>query len=195
MNRAQKAIVWFVLSIGIFGQKASAQASSAPSGAAAAADETSSPLPQHPITREQVQMMLQQTHMLDMMVGTVHRMIPMQKQAMPYLPDVFWDQLESEFAKEDWLTVLTPIYQKHLSQEDAAKVIEFYSTPAGQHVLTATPLMMQEAQAAGQAKGREIGERVGEQHRAEIEAWMQKYKQDHPESNLPPGAPPPAQPK
>jgi hypothetical protein len=42
-----------------------------------------------------------------------------------------------------------PIYAEHLSLEDIQALVAFYQTPAGQHVIKALPLIIQEAQNAG----------------------------------------------
>ncbi len=42
-----------------------------------------------------------------------------------------------------------PIYAEHLSLEDIQALVAFYQTPAGQHVIKALPLIIQEAQSAG----------------------------------------------
>jgi len=42
-----------------------------------------------------------------------------------------------------------PIYAEHLSLEDIQALVAFYQTPAGQHVIKALPLIVQEAQSTG----------------------------------------------
>jgi uncharacterized protein len=48
---------------------------------------------------------------------------------------------------------IVPIYAQHLSLEDIQAMIQFYQTPAGQHVIKALPQIIQESQAAGSAMG------------------------------------------
>ncbi len=73
----------------------------------------------------------------------------------------FWDEFEAEFMQtsmDDLVTMLSPIYQKHLNEDDLETIIEFYETPAGQKFAEKTPLITQESMQAGQEWGKKIGE-------------------------------------
>ena len=48
------------------------------------------------------------------------------------------------YPADEMLTDMTSIYQKHLSKEDVEGLIAFYSSPAGQHLLDAQPVIAQE---------------------------------------------------
>ena len=48
----------------------------------------------------------------------------------------------------EMLEDLIPIYQKHLTKQDVAAIVGFYSSPAGQHFLDKMPSMTQEAMKA-----------------------------------------------
>lgn len=72
----------------------------------------------------------------------------------------FWKQFEASFQKvgtEDLLDLLTPIYQKHLSQDDIKAITAFYQTPAGKTFAQKTPVIMQESMQAGRIWGEKIG--------------------------------------
>ncbi len=45
------------------------------------------------------------------------------------------------------LDAMVPVYEQNISAADMDKIIAFYSSPAGQRVLTAMPIMAQEANA------------------------------------------------
>jgi uncharacterized protein len=74
---------------------------------------------------------------------------------------------------------MQPIYAKYLSEEDAAKALVFYQTPAGKRVLQSMPPMLGESVAAAQQKGRQVGRDAIEKHRPEIEAAQKKYQAEH----------------
>jgi len=136
--------------------------------------------PLHPITPEQVQHLMNITHATARMSDGIHQMIDQQKKAMPYFPDAFWSDFEVEFAKLDWVSIATPIYQRYLSQEDAEKAIVFYSTEAGQHSLDSAMAVNLEMSTAGFEQGKAIGARLGEKYKTQIEENMRKAQQSSP---------------
>jgi hypothetical protein len=48
------------------------------------------------------------------------------------------------YPTDEMLTDMTGIYQRHLSKDDVEGLIAFYSSPAGQHLLDAQPVIAQE---------------------------------------------------
>ena len=52
---------------------------------------------------------------------------------------------------EDFIDVMIPVYQRHLSKADIEEMIRFYTSPTGQKLLREQPLMMQESMQAAQA--------------------------------------------
>jgi len=48
------------------------------------------------------------------------------------------------YPADEMLTDMTAIYQKHLSKNDVEGLVAFYSSPAGQHLLDAQPVIAQE---------------------------------------------------
>jgi hypothetical protein len=48
------------------------------------------------------------------------------------------------YPADEMVTDMTAIYQRHLSKDDVDGLIAFYSSPAGQHLLDAQPLVAQE---------------------------------------------------
>jgi uncharacterized protein len=51
---------------------------------------------------------------------------------------------------EDFIDVMIPVYQRHLSKSDIEEMIRFYSSPTGQKVLREQPQMIQESMRAAQ---------------------------------------------
>jgi hypothetical protein len=107
------------------------------------------------------------------------QMITMNKQAAPFIPSDVWTDVQTNIDGIDYPTLMQPIYAKYLSQEDAAKALVFYQTPAGKRVLQSMPPMLGESVAAAQQKGRQVGRDAIEKHRPEIEAAQKKYQAEH----------------
>jgi hypothetical protein len=107
------------------------------------------------------------------------QMIAMNKQAAPFIPSDVWTDVQTNINGIDYPTLMQPVYAKYLSQEDAAKALEFYRTPAGKRVLQSMPPMLGESVAAAQQKGRQVGRDAIEKHRPEIEEAQKKYQAEH----------------
>jgi len=59
--------------------------------------------------------------------------------------DEMIDDIEKDYPMDEILKDLVPIYQKHLTQSDADKVIAFYSSPVGQKILRELPAITEES--------------------------------------------------
>ena len=135
--------------------------------------------PAHPITMQQTRELLDLMNYKNMEQTNWSQMIAMNKRAAPFIPDDVWTDVQTNINSIDYPTLMQPIYAKYLSQEDAAKALAFYSTPAGKRVLQAFPPMLGESVGAAQRKGREVGRDAIEKHRPEIEAAQKKYQAEH----------------
>jgi hypothetical protein len=135
--------------------------------------------PAHPITIAQTREMYDLMGFKKMMNGMLTQTISMQKQQAPFVPPDVWADLQTSFDNVDYVSVFQPIYAKYLSEEDAAKSLEFYRTPAGRHMLEVMPPLMHDIMLASQQKGQQVGREVIDRHRAEIEAAQKKYQQEH----------------
>lgn len=92
--------------------------------------------------------------------SVIRQMFVLLKQK-PDVPAEVWDGLEKEFMQtsmDDLVTMLIPVYEKHLTQGDLEKLIEFYKTPVGSKFAQKTPMIMQESMQAGQQWGLKIGQ-------------------------------------
>jgi hypothetical protein len=154
--------------------------------------------PAHPITMDQTRELLDLMEYKKMEQNNWSQMIAMNKQAAPFIPQDVWTDVQTGIDGIDYPTLMQPIYAKYLSQEDAAKALEFYRTAAGKRVLQAFPPMLGESVGAAQQKGRQVGRDAIEKHRPEIETAQKKYQAEHapPAGSTAPGGatPAPAQP-
>ena len=171
-------------------QSGATKAQASPSGAASTAPSnrnissltpgTPTP-PAHPITMEQTRELLDLMKYKKIEENNWSQMIAMNKQAAPFIPADVWTDVQTNIDGIDYATLMQPIYAKYLSQEDAAKALEFYKTPAGTRVLQSMPPMLGESVAAAQQKGRQVGRDAIEKHRPEIEEAQKKYQAEHPQ--------------
>jgi hypothetical protein len=146
--------------------------------------------PAHPITLEQTRELLDLMEYKKMEQNNWSQMISMNKQAAPFIPEDVWTDVQASVSAIDYPSLMQPIYAKYLSEEDAAKALVFYQTPAGKRVLQAFPPMLGEGVGAAQQKGRQAGRDAIEKHRPEIEAAQKKYQAEHapPAGSTGPGA-------
>ena len=147
------------------------------------------PPPAHPITLEQAHELMQlmstdkiKTRMLDNVTAYEQRF-------PPFVPQDVKEDIHASFQKMDIDGQTVATYQRYLSTEDAAKIIEFDKTPAGKDLLAATPLIMGEIQQNANKMATQTMQAALERHKSEIEAAQKSYEAAHPAPSL--GAPGP----
>ena len=87
---------------------------------------------------------------------------PFQEQS-PNVPKEFWDSVNEEMLKDvvnQMTEMLTPIYQKYLTQKELEDVLAFYESPAGKKISDVTPNITEEAILAGQNWGAAIASKI-----------------------------------
>lgn len=145
--------------------------------------------PANPITLQQTRELLDLMNYKQMEETNWAQMIAMNRRAAPFIPEDVWTDVQGNINAIDYPTLMQPIYAKYLSQEDAAKALDFYRTPAGKRVLQSFPRMLGESVAAAQQQGRQAGRDAIEKHRPEIEAAQKKYQEEHaPKTTPAPGS-------
>jgi len=169
-----------ILTTAAFGQQSTAPADSssrtAPSQASNAVDQP----PEHPCTVAQVRELLELTGANQLRIQVMRKMMTQLGQALPpFMPKDVIDEMESRLEKIDVEPMAVQAYQRHLSTEDAAQLIAFYETPAGQHVVRILPIVTGELQDAGSKEGQRVAQEVIQQHVDEIKAAAAKYQQEH----------------
>lgn len=167
-----------------------AVAQTAPAASAASTPmnsaEASPPPPLHPITVAQSKELIHLTGAVRLGRQSMHQMMAyVRKMVPPYMPKDVMDDMEVSLNKVDLASIITKIYQEHLSEKDATAIIAFYKTPAGQDLLKAMPAITREAQAAGIKAGQQVAHSVLEQHKAEILAAAKKYDASQSSSQQP----------
>ena len=69
---------------------------------------------------------------------------PEKQAALDRVMTRFLDRAMNLFTVDEMLDDMATLYQKHFTRQDVDAYIAFYSTPAGQHLLATTPVIMQE---------------------------------------------------
>ncbi len=72
------------------------------------------------------------------------KLTPEQQAALDKLEGSFFEKAMNLITVNEMLDDMAGIYQRHFTREDVDAYIAFYSTPAGQHLLQMTPIVMQE---------------------------------------------------
>jgi len=95
----------------------------------------------------------------------VEQMMEVFKQQYQGGGEELWNEMKTEFmntSMTELVTMLTPIYQKYLTQSDLEDIIVFYRSPVGQKLGENTPKITQESMVVGQEWGMEIGRKLVE---------------------------------
>lgn len=93
------------------------------------------------MVQQQIQSAMRQTE-ADMPAGS--KPTPEQREKMQAVMSKYVAKSMELYPAEEMLTDMTSIYQKHLSKDDVEGLTAFYSSPAGQHLLDAQPVIAQE---------------------------------------------------
>jgi hypothetical protein len=132
--------------------------------------------PAHPLTLEQTRELFNIAGTQTMLRALAHQALAVQRANAPeFIPASIWAELEDGLVKIDFPTLLYPTYSKYLSEQDAAKAIEFYKTPEGQHLIQVMPAVMKDAGKIGQEQGTRIAQEVFSRHQQEILDAKAKY--------------------
>jgi uncharacterized protein len=90
---------------------------------------------------QQIQSAMKQTE-ATLPAGT--KLTPEQREAMQKVMSKYVGKAMDLYPTDEMLADMTTIYQQHLSKDDVDGLITFYSSPAGQHLLDAQPVIAKE---------------------------------------------------
>jgi hypothetical protein len=185
-----RKIMWLVL-LGAMPLMAATTTAKPGNGPTAAGAVAANP-PAHPVTAAQVYEILKLTGTDTMKREMMDGMLPHLKQMMPYIPANALEDLEQSLAVADFEGAMVRSFQQHLSTEDAADIIAFYRSPAGRHMITVMPNVLDEGQQAGSELGQQVMLDVIQRHRDEIDSAAKVYHEEHPgkASEMKPGVGP-----
>jgi len=118
--------------------------------------------------RQEIEKMLKLTGMEKLVDQMMSQMMSGMQAQMTNMPSEFWVSFSKKIKASDLLEKLMPVYDKYYSLEDLRAVNAFYSSPAGQRMLSVMPQLMQESMVIGQEWGQKVGQQAAEEAKAEI---------------------------
>jgi uncharacterized protein len=136
--------------------------------------------PAHPVTAAQVHEILELTGTNTMRREMLDGLLPHLKEMMPYMPADVVADLQRTLGAADFEGAMVRSFRQHLSTEDAAEILAFYRSPAGQHMITVLPEVMNEGRDAGAELGQQVMLEVMQRHKDEIDAAAKMYHEEHP---------------
>jgi uncharacterized protein len=112
-----------------------------------------------PASKADIERFLEAMHTRDLlktMTGTMtkqmHQMVHDLVKKQPNLPTDFEARMEKttddmlkDFPVDEYLEVVTPVYQKHLTKGDVDALVAFYASPTGQKFIQELPVIQAEA--------------------------------------------------
>jgi uncharacterized protein len=88
------------------------------------------------------------------------------RKALPNVPPEFFDDFRKEINFDELVSLIVPVYDKHLSLEDIKAANAFFATPAGKHFAEKMSVMSTEGfevgRQWGESKGRLVADRLKE---------------------------------
>jgi uncharacterized protein len=112
------------------------------------------------------------------------KLTPEKQAALDSIINRYLEKAMNLYTADEMLDDMAAIYQRHFTREDVDAYIAFYSTPAGQHLLKITPVIMQEYMPL-------VMQRVQERSK-DLMAGMMKDVADLLQSSAPAATAPPA---
>jgi len=121
------------------------------------------------ISREkerEIRKLLEATGTTKAMPEMMDQMMAEFRKALPNVPSEFWDEFRKEINIDELITLMMPVYDRHLSLEDIKAANAFFATPAGKHFAEKMSVMYAEGfevgRKWGEGKGRLVAERLKE---------------------------------
>jgi hypothetical protein len=113
--------------------------------------------------RAEIDTLLRLTGM-EKLVGQIKsQMISSLKSNLPDAPAEFWDKFSAKMDVRELIEKIVPIYDKYYTIDDLRAVNAFYSSPAGQKILSTLPQVMQESMGVGREWGQKIAREAADE--------------------------------
>jgi len=93
----------------------------------------------------------------------IDQMLSQFKATHPELSDETFARIREKIDMQGLMEDLIPVYAKYYTLGDLQALNAFYSSPAGQHMIAAQPLILQESMKAGMKWGQDLGKTLGEE--------------------------------
>ncbi len=110
--------------------------------------------------KNKVKLMMQASGGIEAYDAAISQLFTMYKQQSPEVPEKFWNEFEQEFMKtsmDELVTLIAPVYAKHLSSQDLDQIIAFYASSAGKKLASSQGAITSESMSVGQDWGAKLG--------------------------------------
>lgn len=104
------------------------------------------------------------------------QMTPEQEASMEKLMAKYMQQAEQIYPVDEMMSDATVVYRHHMTRADADAYIAFYSTPAGQHLIEAQPLIMREYMGVVMGRVRERSVKMAAAMQQDVQELMQSQE-------------------
>ena len=119
-----------------------------------------------PEKEKEIWKLLEGTGAIKVMAPLMSQIITQFRSAFSDVPQAFWDELEQEMNIDELITLILPVYDRHLTLDDLKAANAFYSSPAGKRLAEKTPILTKEGFEIGRewggAKGQLVIQRLKE---------------------------------
>lgn len=169
----------------------STPATAAPAPAAIPADQQA--------TKDQMDQLFEAMHLREQMQSILKMMPAMIQQQlakgpMPKLPDgteltadqqkavqnlrqSYFQKSMNLYTADEMMADMASIYQRHFTRTDVDAYIAFYRSPAGQHLLAAQPVIMQEYMPMIMQRMQERSKALADQQRKDMDELLKSFSQ------------------
>jgi len=101
-----------------------------------------------------------------MTIQSIEQILGSMKQALPQVPEEFWQNFMERLDRDQLIDMIVPIYAEHFTEEEIDAMLGFYKSDVGQRVIAKLPVVMRESALAGQEWGKKTAMQVIDQLKA-----------------------------
>jgi hypothetical protein len=116
-----------------------------------------------PEKEQNIRLLFQATNPKDLLPQVLDQLFAAFKQAMPNVPQEFWDSFKEKVDVNELVNLMIPIYDKYFTADDIKAMLVFYDSPTGRKVTATIVPLTQEKMSVMKAWGRGKGTEVKEE--------------------------------
>jgi hypothetical protein len=110
--------------------------------------------------QQDIRRLLKMTGSAELGSQVLTQMLSNMKKSLPNVPEAFWTDVAQEIHTEELVSLIVPIYDRNLSQDDVRELIKFYGSPTGKKFVSVLPKITEESMAVGQTWGNQLVQKV-----------------------------------
>jgi uncharacterized protein len=113
-----------------------------------------------PATERSVRELIVATGAENLGAQILKAVMPALRNALPNAPESFWNDFAKDVRPEELVSLIIPVYQHNLTEDDIQSALAFYRSPAGRRLTAMQPVIAQESMQVGQQWGRALAQRA-----------------------------------